>query len=81
MSHIAEQSIKCDAGRGQESLSGAGTKVQEQVANCLFCSEIGGIELCSSVAPNGFGWTESDKPVGPSSTQKKSNSHLSSLGK
>ena len=68
MSHRAKQHIKHDAGRGQESLSGAGTKIQEQVANCLLCSEIGDTELYSSVAPRGFGGTEIDKPVEPVSS-------------
>ena len=59
LSHRAKQHVECDAGRGQESLSGAGAKrIQEQVASCLSCSEIDGTELCASVAPKGFGVTE-----------------------
>ena len=58
------QQVECDAGRGQESLSGAGVKImQEQVASCLFCSEIGSTELCASVAPKEFSWAEENKPV------------------
>ena len=75
LSHKAKQQVECDAGRRQESLSGAGAKrMQEQVASCLSCSEIGGTELCASVAPKEFGWTEGNKPVWPSSSQWK---HLS----
>ena len=69
LSHGTKQQVECDAGRGKESLSGAGSKrMQEQVASCLSCSEIGGTELCASVAPKGFGWTESNRSVWPSSS-------------
>ena len=64
LSHKAKQQVEYDAGRGQESLSEAGVKrMQEQVASCLFCSEIGSTELCALVAPKEFGWTEENKPV------------------
>ena len=59
---------------GQESSSGAGTKVQEQVANCFLCSEISYTELYFSVAPKWFGLTERDESVWPSSRQRE---HLS----
>ena len=38
-------------------------KMQEQVANGLFCIEIGNAELSTSVAPNWFGLTKNDRPV------------------
>ena len=67
--HRTKQQVECDAGREQESLSGAGSKrMQEQVASCLSCSEIGGTELCASVAPKGFGSTEGNRPVWLSSS-------------
>ena len=66
---------KCDASRGQDSLSGARSKVmQEQVAKCLSYCEVGGSEFYASVALKGFGWTKNNKPVWPSSSQRK---HLS----
>ena len=37
--------------------------MQEQVASCLSCSEIGGTELYALVAPKGSGWTEGNGPV------------------
>ena len=75
LSHRTQQQGECDAGRGQESLSGAGAKrMQEQVASCLSCSEIGGTELYASVAPKEFGWTEGNNLVWPSSSQWR---HLS----
>ena len=40
----------------------------------VFSAVKSGTELCASVAPKGFGWTESNRPVGPSSSQRK---HLS----
>ena len=48
--------------------------MQEEVAKWFSCSEIGDTELYGSVVPRAFGWTESIKPVRPSSTQRK---HLS----
>ena len=63
MSHRAKQHIECDAGRGQGSSSGAGTKMQEQVANGLFYVEIGDTELFTSVEPKGVGLTENGRPV------------------
>ena len=64
LSHKAKQQVECDVGRGQESLSGAGAKrMQEQVASCLSCSEIGCTEWCVPVAPKEFGWTENNKAV------------------
>ena len=75
LSHRTKQQVEWDAGRGQDSLSGAGSKrMQKQVARCLSCSEIGDTELYGSVVPRGFGWTESIRPVRPSSSQRK---HLS----
>ena len=69
LSRRAKQQVECDAGRGQESLSGAGSKgIQEQVASYFSCSEIGGTELYASVAPKRFGWTENNWSVGPSSS-------------
>ena len=44
------------------------------MANCFSCCEIGGTEWYASVVPNGFGWTENNKSVKPSSSQRK---HLS----
>ena len=44
------------------------------MASCLSCSEISGTELCASVTPKGFGWTDGNRLVGPSSSQRK---HLS----
>ena len=75
LSHSTKHQGKCDAGRGQDSLSRARSKImQEQVAKCLSYSEIGGTEWYASVAPKGFGWTENNKSVKPSSSQRK---HLS----
>ena len=48
--------------------------MQKQVARCLSYSEISDTELYGSVVPRGFGWTESIRPVRPSSSQRK---HLS----
>ena len=56
LSHSTKRQIKGDAGRGQDSLSGARSKVmQEQVTKYLSCSEIGGTEWYASVAPKEFG--------------------------
>ena len=75
LSHRTKQQVEWDAGRGQDSLSGAGSKrMQKQVASCLSCSEIGGTELYASVVPKGFGWTEGIKSMRASSSQRK---HLS----
>ena len=61
--------VEWDVGRGQDSLSGAGSKrMQKQVARCLSCSEIGDTELYGSVVPRGFDWTESIRPVRMSSS-------------
>ena len=61
LTHRTKQQVECDAGRGQESLSGAGSeRMQEQVASYLSCSEIGGTELYASVVPKEFGWTENN---------------------
>ena len=75
LSHRTKQQVECDAGRGQGSLSGAGSRrMQKQVASCLSCSEIGDTVLFVSVVPKGFGWTEGIRPVRSSSSQRK---HLS----
>ena len=72
LSHKTKQQVEWDAGRGQDSLSGAGSKrMQRQVARCLSCSEIGDTELYGSIVPRGFGWTESIRQVRPSSSQRK----------
>ena len=56
LSHKTKQQVECDAGRGHESLSGAGSRrMQKQVSSCLSCSEISDIEFYASVAPKGFG--------------------------
>ena len=75
LSYRTKQQVEWDAGRGQDSLSGAGSqRMQKQVARCLSCSEIGDTEYYASVAPKGFGWTKNRRPVWPSSSQRK---HLS----
>lgn len=75
LSHGTKQQVECDAGRGRESLSGAGSsRMQKWVARYLSCSEIGGTEFYASVALRGFDWTENNWPVWPSSSQRK---HLS----
>ena len=64
LSHRIEQQVECDAGRGQDSLSGAGSKrMQEQVAKSLSCCEIGGSEFYGLVVPKVFGWTKGNIPV------------------
>ena len=70
-----KQQVGWDANRGQDSLSGTGSRrMQRQVARCLSFSEIGDTKLYGSVIPRGFGWTESIILVRPSSSQRK---HLS----
>ena len=44
------------------------------MAKCFSCGEIGGTEWYASVAPKGVGWTENNKSVRSSSSQRK---HLS----
>ena len=75
LSHSTKHEGKCDACRGQDSLSGAGSRrIQEQVARCLSCCEIGGTEWHVSVVPGRYGWTENYKSVKPSLHREK---HLS----
>ena len=39
------------------------------MAICFSCCEVDGTEWYASVAPKGFGWTENNTPVRPSSSQ------------
>ena len=75
LSHSTKQRQKCDACRGQDSLSGAGSEeTQNYVANCFSCYEVGGTQWVASVGQKVFDWAENIKSVKPSSLQRK---HLS----
>ena len=66
---VTEQSSNLSRMLVEDNLSEAGSKrIQKQVARCFSCSEIGSTEFGASVAPKGFGWTEVNSPVWPSSS-------------
>ena len=49
---MTKQHVDCDAGRGKESLSGAGKEMTIAMAKCFLSSEIGNADSFSLVTPS-----------------------------
>ena len=70
LSHKAKQQVECDAGRGQESLSGAGSKECRDKWQAVF-------PVVKSVAPSCVLWLHRKNSVGPKKTNRRDRVHHS----